>query len=67
IRSKFLAVSLAGICVLDIFASVGCVVYPAQPAVVVRPAPVVVRPRAVVVRPGPIVVRPVPRVRYRRW
>jgi hypothetical protein len=72
IRSRFLALSLAGICVLDVLATAGCVVYPARPAVVVGPRSVVVGPRvvarpAVVVRPGAVVVRPGPRYRYRGW
>lgn len=57
VRSKLLAVSFAGICALEMFATVGCVV---------RPAPVVVRPGPVVVRPAPVVVRPAPRY-YRRY
>jgi hypothetical protein len=60
VRSKLLAVSFAGICALDMFATTGCVVYPARGPVVVRPGPVVVRPGPVVVRPR--VYRP-----YRRW
>jgi hypothetical protein len=66
VRSRFLAVSLAGVCVLDVLVTSGCVVYPARPAVVVGPRPVVVgprvvaRPRAVVVRPAPVVVHPAP-------
>jgi hypothetical protein len=69
VRPKLLTVSLAGICALDMFATAGCVVYPARPVAVVRPGPVVVRPGAVVVRPGPVVVRPrvYRRYPYRRW
>jgi hypothetical protein len=66
VRPRLLAVSLAGICALDMFATAGCVVYPARP-VAVRPGPVVVRPGAVVVRPGPVVVRPRVYRPYRRW
>jgi hypothetical protein len=68
VRPKLLTVSLAGICALDMFATAGCVVYPARPVAVVRPGPVVVRPGPVVVRPWWGYRRyPYRRYPYRRW